>query len=199
MNRRIFSFNIPVYQLLVILYLLTATGCMRYLTQDRSKVLLKNVDIDQTLAIAKVDLERHKKGSSLTMWAIRDQLFSPSQARLASELYFDYVEKLVSDFDRWHFTWAIANIYRQGDDSVKNILKQAYFDAARRARTVHNLADRMVNGDKLYLGDAHGGGRAYARKHVVVPGNLDYIQSYEDYLAFRKKKDRRDRSKRSKE
>jgi hypothetical protein len=39
----------------------------------------------------------------------------------------------------------------------------------------------MANGEKIYMGDAHGGGRAFAKKHVVVPGNDKYLQSFEDY------------------
>jgi hypothetical protein len=31
------------------------------------------------------------------------------------------------------------------------------------------------------MGDAHDGGRSYARSHIVLPGNPDYLQSFEDY------------------
>ncbi len=176
---------------LVILTGLLTTGCMRYLTHERSEVLLEGVDVDQTLAIAEIEIEREKFGASLTIWVIRDQVLTPSQAEKVSELYFRHVRGL-KKFDTWHLTWAIANIYRHGSDEVKEVLLDAYIDAARRARSLSSIADRMANGEKLYMGDAHGGGRAYAQRHVIVPGNDDYLQSVEDYSPKKKKKNRND-------
>jgi hypothetical protein len=41
--------------------------------------------------------------------------------------------------------------------------------------------DPAVNGDKMYMGDAHWGGRAFAKKHIVIPGNKQYLQSFEQF------------------
>jgi hypothetical protein len=165
---------------LLIAFTIFTSGCMKYLTHERSEVLLDGVDVNQTLEIAEIDIAKHKLGASLTIWAIRDQEFTPEQANIVSELYFQHIGDL-KRFDEWHLTWAIANMYRLGNDEVKMVLLDAYVDAARRARNLHRLADKMVNGGTLYMGDAHAGGRAYAQKHVVVPGNREYIQSAADY------------------
>ncbi|MBD3242669.1 MAG: hypothetical protein GF331_18910 [Chitinivibrionales bacterium] len=155
--------------------------CMSYLTHDRGEVLIYGVDIDQTLLVARDELEKGGWGSVLTLWAIRDQRFTPAQAQRASELYFEYVGTLERSFDVWHLTWAIANMYRHGGAPVKAVLEEAYRDAQQLAATTHGLADTHVNGDTLHMGDAHIGGRRYAQQHVVVPGNPDYLQSYEEY------------------
>ena len=49
------SLIITVLKVLPLLLLFSSlTGCMRYLTHDRSEVLLDGVDIDQTLRVAEV-------------------------------------------------------------------------------------------------------------------------------------------------
>ncbi len=172
---------------LVILTGFLTSGCMRYLTHDRSEVLLDGINVDQTLEIAKAEIAREKFGASLTIWVIRDQVFTAEQAKKVSVLYFRHVRGL-KNFD----TWAIANIYRHGNEGVKEVLLDTYVDAARRARNLSNIADRMANGGNLYMGDAHGGGRAYAHKHVIVPGNEDYLQSVEDYSREKNRKNSND-------
>ncbi len=161
--------------------LLLTAGCMRYLTHERDKVLIDGVDIDQTLEVAQLELQEGGFGSVLTVWAIRDQHITPDQARQVEELYLTYVDSLERSFDVWHLTWAISNMYRLGDEQVKQELQEAYDDATERAAETHGLADTHVNGEKLYMGDAHSGGRAYAHRHVVVPGNSEYVQSVEEY------------------
>lgn len=176
MNRRVINLVIAV-----LIILLTFQGCMRYLTHERNEVLLDGIDIDQTLKIAEIELERQKLGSVLTIWAIRDQYISSSQAKKISQLYFKHIESLDKKFDIWHLTWAISNMYRFGDADVKNELNEAYNDAVKRAKEVHKLANKMANGEKIYMGDAHSGGRAFAKKHLVVPGNDEYLQSFEEF------------------
>ena len=86
-------------------------------------------------------------------------------------------------FNVWHLTWAISNLYRQGDAGVKTELQAAYEDAGRRVETLNFKAATMHFGDeKIYLGDFHGFAHAYAQSHVVVPGNDEYLQCYEEYL-----------------
>jgi len=156
---------------------------MRYLTHDRSEVLLDGVDIDQTLRVAEVKMNERqgKLGTSLPLWVIRDQVITPDQGKQISRLYFQHVDSLQKKFDIWHLTWAISDIYRLGNDSVKAVIDSAYRDASTRAAKIEGIADRMVNGDKIFMGDAHSGGRSFARKHVVVPGNKKYLQSFEEY------------------
>ncbi|MBN1575953.1 MAG: hypothetical protein JW913_05335 [Chitinispirillaceae bacterium] len=165
---------------------LYVSGCMRYLTHDRSKVILLNVDIDQTLDIAVIDLDRGTRVPVLTVWAVRDQVVTPAEATRVSDLYFSHIDKIKGKFNVWHLTWAIADLYRNGNPAVKASLDSAYGDARIRVRKSYGIADRFVNGDKLYMGDAHLLGRAYAHRHVVVPGNPDYMQSAAEY---RKKND----------
>jgi hypothetical protein len=173
-----------------ITFAITATvsfsGCLRYLTQDRSKVIIRNVDIDQTLDIAAIDLDRGTRAPVLTLWAVRDQVVTPAEATRVSDLYFSYIDKIKGKFNIWHLTWAIADLYRSGDTAVRASLDSAYGDARIRVKKSYGLADRFVNGEKLYMGDAHSLGRAYAHGHVVVPGNPAYVQSVAEY---RKKND----------
>lgn len=178
------SLKITVLKVLPLLLLFSSlTGCMRYLTHDRSEVLLDGVDIDQTLKVAEVKMNERqgKLGTSLPLWVIRDQVITPDQGKQISSLYFHHVDSLQKKFDIWHLTWAISDIYRLGNDSVKTVIDSAYRDASLRAAKIEGIADRMVNGEKIFMGDAHSGGRAFARKHVVVPGNKKYLQSYKEY------------------
>lgn len=163
------------------IFLSLISGCMRYLTHNRSDVLLEGIDIDQSLQVAEYELDRGKTGASLTVWAMRNQFFNESQAETVSNLYFNYVDSL-RRFDVWHITWAVSDIYRLGSPSIRTVLDSAYKDASKRAQNTHRLANRMANSEKVYMGDAHSGGRAYARKHLVVPGNKKYLQSFDEFL-----------------
>ena len=50
------------------------------------------------------------------------------------------------------------------------------------AKLDKNVAKTHFSDPKLYMGFAHAGGRGYARNHLVVPGNNDYLQSAESYI-----------------
>lgn len=165
---------------LFIAIMLVTNGCMRYLTHNRNEVLLEGIDINQTLEIAELELQKDKLGASLTLWAIRDQVINPIQAGIISRLYLENIDNL-KKFDTWHLTWAIANIYRHGNRGLKQVMASVYQDATRRAQDLHKLADRMANRGKIYMGDAHAGGRRFAQRHVVVPGNQKYLQSVDEY------------------
>ena len=175
---------------IILFLIISLSGCMRYLTQDRGKVLLDNVDIDQSVKVAELYMNDKDggRGASLAIWAIRDQHFIPPQAEEVSRLYFQHVDGLKKSFDVWHLTWAISNIYRHGDEEVQKVLQEAYDDATILAKDVSNIADKMANGEKMYLGDAHGGGRAFAKRHVVIPGNKKYLQSVEEYKEKKEKR-----------
>ena len=161
-------------------------GCLPYIYHQREQVLIDDLDVDQTLEIAEFKLLDGGFGSVLTIWAIRDQPVTEAQALWISELYFQYIDRIENDsssgFNVWHLTWAISNLYRLGDPNVQRALFDAHADAAKRVKELDsNVATLHFSDDKIYMGDAHGGGRAYAHKHLVVPGNDDYLQSVLDY------------------
>jgi hypothetical protein len=167
---------------IIALALLTFPGCANYLTQDRSKVLLEGVDIDQSLKIADIELDKGSFGCILGIWAIRDQKITPAQAARISDMYFSHVDSVYWSFNYWHLTWAISDFYRNGSNSIQSALQKAYEDAKKRADYLGGLADKFVNGDKLYMGDVHALARSYAQTHVVVVGNPKYLQSFDEYL-----------------
>lgn len=168
------------------------TGCLGF-PHDRSKVLLEGVDIDQTLKIAEMEIDKGTIGCVLGVWAIRDQVITPSQAARISDLYFSRIDSVYWSFNYWHLTWAIADFYKNGNDSTRTVLQKAYHDAKERADYLGGLADRFVNGDKLYMGDVHALARRYAETHVVVPGNPKYLQSFEEYLKKHPQRDKKPR------
>jgi len=154
---------------------------------EQHKVLIDGISIDQTLDVAKIEMAKNEFGTVLTVWAVRDQIFTGPQAARVSELYFQHIERIDSEaqkarkFSVWHLTWAISNIYRLGNEEVKAALSEAYKDAEHRVKVLDKrIATKMFHEEKIYMGDAHGGGRAYARKHLVVPGNDCYLQSAAD-------------------
>ncbi|MGM0444193.1 MAG: hypothetical protein ACQEQV_08410 [Fibrobacterota bacterium] len=158
------------------------SGCMRYMTHERTEAIVENIDIGQTLRITEYELKDKDRGNSLGLWVIKDQFFTPTEAERVQNLYFRSKENIVTDFDAWHFTWAVSNIYRLGNAEVRRSLDSAHSDARRWADTLGRRERRMTRGDTLYMGDAHIGGRYYARNHIIAPGNPDYLQSWEDFL-----------------
>ncbi len=169
---------------------LLVTGCLPYIYHERSQVLIPGIDIDQTLDVAEAELRKPGGASVLTIWAMRDQIVTPAQAARISDLYLAHIDEVdgpdakARSFQVWHLTWAISNIYRLGSDGVKASLEPAYRDAAARVEALDmKVAHVHFSGQTLYMGDAHGGGRAFANSHLVVPGNKDYLQSFQEYLA----------------
>lgn len=180
------------FRAFIILTLGTISGCLPYLYHEREPALIDGINIDETLKVARDELAQGGGFSVLTIWAIRDQIIDEAQAREISNLYFRYIDTIDSSESRhrkfgvWHFTWAISNLYRFGDERVKKVLHTAYTDAKKRVKTLdRSYAEKHVLGEQIYTGLAHLGGRAYARKHLVVPGNEDFLQSYAQYLKGR--------------
>jgi hypothetical protein len=155
-----------------------------FTTSVQGQVLIKGVDIDQTLVIAEHELKRGRFASVLTLWGIRDQVFTDAQAQRVSHLYFQYIDTRKDYFDVWHFTWAISNIYRNGNAAVRAELELAYQDAKKRAKAAGGWADGLTNRDIL-MGDIHPPARHFVQTHVVAPGTPRYLQSLEDYRPFR--------------
>jgi len=159
-----------------------STGCMS-MRKEQDHYIVPDIDIDQTLKVAEDELNRDGFGRVLTIWAIRDQHITPEQADRVADLYFEYIDTLEDEFEIWHLTWAVSNIYRQGPPKVRQVLSGAYTDATRRAAVLSDVADTHANGERLYRGDVHVFGRGYARSHIVAPGNDRYLQSYQEYAA----------------
>ena len=151
-----------------------------FITSAQSRVLIKGANIDQTLVIAERELEKGGFPSTLTLWGVRDQVYTETQAQKVSDLYFRYIETLKDYFPIWHFTWAISDIYRNGNAAVRVQLELAYQDAKKRAKAAGGFADRHVNGDIL-MGDIRLPARLFVKAHVVAPGTPGYLRSLEDY------------------
>jgi len=161
---------------------------------DQQAVLINGIDWATTMRIAEEELTSDLATAELTIWAIRDQVISPATAKKISSLYLHNIARLYhakpfamidSNHAVWHFAWAISNLYRNGNVEVKAALQSAYDDALMRPETLPRfrlIAIDNVLGDHILMGDAHNMARSFVRKHVVVPGNPDYIQNYEEYV-----------------
>jgi hypothetical protein len=148
--------------------------------------------MDETLKISKDELKKKNISQSLGLWVLRDQIITPAQASTISELYLTYIDSMKIDFNIWHASWAIANLYRFGDDAVKAELETAYQKAKQQPQRIQHrgtrrLAHSHINKKRMVTGFIHAGGRSYAKRHLVVPGNKRYVQSYEEYLTTQKK------------
>lgn len=169
----------------LLLSCLLLSSCFLSMHTTREPALVKNVDIDQSLKVSTDEIKKGGIGESLGFWVLRDQIVTPKQAATISELYLSHIDSMKSEFNIWHSSWAIANLYRFGDDAVKAELETAYRKAKKqpeRLKKQKKIADSHINGTRIVTGFIHAGGRAYAHRHLVVPGNKRYLQSYEEYL-----------------
>ena len=187
-------------KLLFLVSIISFLGCFPYIYYKQNEVLIKDIDIDQTLEVAVNELKEGGFDAVLTIWAIRDQIFTPEQAKKVNDIYLEYIDKVkyknetTREFGIWHFAWAISNIYRNGNDEVREVIKEAYSDAIKRPASLkkfNKISDELINGEKIYMGDVHGLGRAYAKTHIVAPGNKEYVQSYKDYLEEKNKNNKK--------
>lgn len=177
---------------------LLSINCFPYIYHRQDRVLVRGIDVDATLEIARSELEEGGFDATLPVWAIRDQIVTVDNAKTIAELYFRYIDRVAAEQDRttaefgvWHFAWAISNLYRNGDDSIKAALEGAYRDARKRPdslKSFKDIASEHVNGNRIYMGDVHGAPRSFARSHIVAPGNEKYLQSLDQY---KKKKERK--------
>jgi hypothetical protein len=189
-------------KLWVIVPIIASINCLPYVYHMRDhRVLVSGIDIDATLEIAKIELDEGGFDATLTLWAIRDQIVSVDDSRTISALYFKHIDQVARERDQtvaafgvWHLSWAISNLYRNGDDSIKAELEGAYLDARKRPEGLtrfKDVATEHINGSKVYMGDFHTVARAYARSHVVAPGAKGYLQTLDEY---RKNKDKEKQS-----
>jgi PBP1b-binding outer membrane lipoprotein LpoB len=170
----------------MILFLGLLSGCSyTRFTSNQKDVLIEGIDVDQSIQVAKCAMEKTNsrgkaKPQTLGFWVLRAQQLNAPQAQEISTIYFEHIDSVTRSFHIWHYTWAIADMYRLGNDEVKGALMDAYSDAVIRG--IENGRKTFVDGDKLMLGFFHGGGFAAARKHLVVPGNRRFNQSAKEYL-----------------
>lgn len=179
-------FNHYKVLLLVLPIVLSLSSC--YIYNSQKPALVKNVDVDATLKVARDEIKKTDMAQSLSIWVLKDQIVTPEQAKVISELYLTNLDRIVSPFNIWHAAWTISNLYRLGNDAVKAELETAYQIAIKEPDRIPNddnfkgAAVDHINGKTLTTGFIHFGGMSYAYDHLVVPGNNKYIQSYEEYL-----------------
>lgn len=169
---------------------LMLSSCFTSMHTSQEPALVKNVNIDESLKISRDEMQKQGIGQGLGLWVVRDQVITPEQARTISELYLTHIDSMKSEFNIWHSSWAIANLYRFGNDNVKQELETAYQKAKlqpERLKKQKKIANAHINGQRIVTGFIHAGGRSYAKRHLVVPGNKRYLQSYEDYRKKQKK------------
>ncbi|MCW3105463.1 MAG: hypothetical protein JWO09_3903 [Bacteroidetes bacterium] len=170
---------------------LLLSSCFLSMHTRREPALVKNVNIDETLKIARDEMQKKSGSQGLGLWVLRDQVVTPAQAKTIAGLYLSHIDSMTSGFNIWHSSWAIANLYRFGDDAVKAELETAYQKAKVQPERIKGntkkIANSHINGKRIVTGFIHAGGRAYAKRHLVVPGNKRYVQSYEEYRKKEKK------------
>jgi hypothetical protein len=178
--------------LILTTFCLLLNSCFLSTYYTREPALVKNANIDETIKIAKDELQKEGISQSLGIWVMRDQVVTPEQARTIADLYLTHIDSMKIPFNIWHSSWAISNLYRLGDAAVKVEMETAYQKAKKQPERltggVKNIANYHINGDKIVSGFIHFGGRGYARGHLVAPGNKRYIQSYDAYCKKKKKK-----------
>lgn len=173
--------------LLALLGLLLNSCAYKRFTSVPSEVSIDSLDVNQSLQVCehimdRVDKDSLSKPQVLGYWALRAQNITPEQAKEVSRVYFKYVDAVEQQksFYIWHYTWAIADMYRLGDDEVQKALRLAYVDAVARGYKAGK--GKFVDGEKLYLGYFHFGGWGAAKKFLVAPGNDKFNQSAQDYF-----------------
>ena len=161
------------------------SGCFPFEYSVREPALVKGIDMDQSLRVAADQMEKTNVEQGLSIWVLRDQFVTVDQARAIADLYLSHIDGMKSDFNIWHTSWAIANLYRLGDDAIKAVLERAYQKAIKQPERltgiIKNSANNHINGEKLTTGFIHIGGDYYAHRFLVVPGDKRYLQSYEEY------------------
>ena len=173
--------------LILTLLIMSLTSCAyKHFTSDYNEVAIPGIDVKQSLIICEAIMNREKDGENkpqtLGYWALRAQKIDSLDANNIERVYFKYIDKVAkeNEFFLWHYTWAIADFYRLGDDTVKRNLESAYKDAVKRGIEIDKK--KFVDGDKLLLGYFHFGGWAAAKKFLVVPNNKKFNQSTDEFF-----------------
>ena len=98
---------------------LALSSCFPYQYNARRPALVWGVDMKQSLQVAADEMQKPNIGQGLSIWVLRDQFVTPEQASEISKLYLDHIDGMTSDFNIWHASWAIANLYKLGGAAVK--------------------------------------------------------------------------------
>src|SRR5688572_1949667 len=106
----------------------------------RKPALVRGVDMNQSLQVAADQMQKTSIEQGLSIWVLRDQYVTPEQAREISKLYLDHIDSMKSDFNIWHASWAIANLYKLGDADVKAELEMAYQKAIKQPERLKGLS-----------------------------------------------------------
>ncbi len=167
------------------LFGLLLSACTPFQYYVREPALVEGVDMEQSLQVAADEIKKEGIEQGLSIWVLRDQFVTPEQARTIAGLYLETIDDMKSDFNIWHTSWAIANLYKLGDEPIQAELEEAFQKATKQHERltgwVRDSTDNLVNGDEIVSGFIHVGGEFYAHGHLVVPGDKKYIQSYEEY------------------
>jgi hypothetical protein len=167
------------------LFALAVSGCFPFEYYEREPALVKGIDMRQSIQVATDQMHRGGVEQGLSIWALRDQFVTPEQAKEIGDLYLANIDGMKDEFNVWHTSWAIANLYKWGDQAVKASLETAFQKATRQPELltgwVKNSANNHINGNKITTGFIHAGGVYYAHRFLVVPGDKNFLQSYEEY------------------
>lgn len=167
------------------------SGCFPFEYYVREPALVKGVDMKQSIQVAADQIQKTNIEQGLSIWVLRDQIVTPEQAKEIGDLYLSRIDGMKSDFNVWHTSWAISNLYKLGDDAVKAQLETAYQKAIKQpdrlTGLIKNAANNHINNEKITTGFIHIGGELYAHGHLVVPGDKKFIQSYEEFREKEKK------------
>lgn len=108
----------------------------------REPALVKNVNIDESLKITKDEIKKTNTSQSLGLWVLRDQIVTPEEAKTIADLYLTHIDSMKVGFNIWHSSWAIANLFRFGDEAVKAELQTAYQKAKTQPERIEKKDKR---------------------------------------------------------
>src|SRR5688572_14351367 len=134
----------PRILLILPLFCLLFSSCFLSMHYRQKPALVKNTNIDETLKISKDEMQKQSISQPLGLWVLRDQVVTPAQAKTISELYLAKIDSMKSDFNIWHSSWAIANLYRFGNDAVKAELETAYQKAKKQPERIQKRNTRKI-------------------------------------------------------
>ena len=113
----------------------------------------------QSIQVAADQIKKEGIEQGLSIWVLRDQYVTVEEAKEISDLYLAHIDTMKSEFNIWHTSWAIANLYKWGDDAIKAVLEPAFQKATKQPERltgmVKNSANNLINGEKITSVYAH--------------------------------------------
>ncbi|MES2566804.1 MAG: hypothetical protein V4565_08055 [Bacteroidota bacterium] len=125
-----------------VLLCLLLSSCFTSMHHTREPALVKNVNIDESLKITKDEIKKTNTSQSLGLWVLRDQIVTPEEAKTIADLYLTHIDSMKVGFNIWHSSWAIANLFRFGDEAVKAELQTAYQKAKTQPERIEKKDKR---------------------------------------------------------